>query len=54
MIWKLALAFFILWLFNPVLGLICILATVPIVVAVAWYTPRLQRLARLAREAIAT
>ena len=51
MIWKLALAFFILWLFNPVLGLICILATVPIVVAVAWYTPRLQRLARLAREA---
>ena len=51
MIWKLALAFFILWLFNPVLGLICILATVPMVVAVAWYTPRLQRLARLAREA---
>ncbi|MCY3840888.1 MAG: ABC transporter ATP-binding protein, partial [Gammaproteobacteria bacterium] len=51
MIWKLALAFFILWLFNPVLGLICILATVPIVLVVAWYTPRLQRLARLAREA---
>ena len=51
MIWKLALAFFILWLFNPALGLICILATVPIVVVVAWYTPRLQRLARLAREA---
>ena len=51
MIWKLALAFFILWLFNPVLGLICILATVPIVVVVALYTPRLQRLARLAREA---
>ena len=51
MIWKLALAFFILWLFNPVLGLICILATVPIVLVVAGYTPRLQRLARLAREA---
>ena len=51
MIWKLALAFFILWLFNPVLGLICIVATVPIVLVVAWYTPRLQRLARLAREA---
>ena len=51
MIWKLALAFFILWLFNPALGLICILATVPIVLVVAWYTPRLQRLARLAREA---
>ena len=51
MIWKLALAFFILWLFNPVLGLICILATVPIVLVVAAYTPRLQRLARRAREA---
>ena len=51
MIWKLALAFFILWLFNPVLGFICILATVPIVLVVAGYTPRLQRLARLAREA---
>ena len=51
MIWKLALAFFILWLFNPVLGLICILATVPIVLVVAAYTPRLQRLARFAREA---
>ena len=51
MIWKLALAFFILWLFNPVLGLICILATVPIVLVVVGYTPRLQRLARLAREA---
>ena len=51
MIWKLALAFFILWLFNPVLGLVCILATVPIVLVVAGYTPRLQRLARLAREA---
>jgi len=51
MTWKLAFAFFILWLFNPVLGLICILATVPIVLVVAGYTPRLQRLARLAREA---
>ena len=51
MIWKLALAFFILWLFNPVLGLVCMLATVPIVLVVAGYTPRLQRLARLAREA---
>lgn len=51
MIWKLALAFFILWLFNPLLGVICILATVPIVLVVAAYTPRLQRLARLAREA---
>ena len=51
MLWKLAFAFFILWLFNPVLGFICILATVPIVLVVAAYTPRLQRLARLAREA---
>lgn len=50
MIWKLALACLILWLFNPVLGLICIGATVPIVFVVAWYTPRLQRLARAARE----
>ena len=51
MLWKLAFAFFILWLFNPVLGFICILATIPIVLVVAAYTPRLQRLARLAREA---
>ena len=51
MLWKLAFAFFILWLLNPVLGFICILATVPIVLVVAAYTPRLQRLARLAREA---
>ena len=51
MAWKLAFACFVLWLFNPLLGLICIAATVPIGAVVAWYTPRLQRFARLAREA---
>ena len=50
MIWKLAFAFFVLWLFNPALGLVCVLATIPIVLVVAWYTPRLQHFARLARE----
>ena len=50
MIWKLGFAFFILWLFNPLLGFICLLATVPIILVVAWYTPRLQHFARLARE----
>ena len=50
MVWKLTFAVFILWLFNPLLGLICLLATVPIFLVVAWYTPRLQHFARLARE----
>ena len=44
-------ALFILWLFSPWLGLIGVLATVPILAIAAWYTPRLQRLSRQARQA---
>jgi ATP-binding cassette subfamily B protein len=47
---KLVLALFIICLFNPWLVVICLLATIPIVVIVAWFTPRLQRLSRSARE----
>lgn len=48
---KFMLALFIVWLFNPWLGLIAVLASIPIVAIVVWFTPRLQRLSRIAREA---
>lgn len=48
---KFLLALFIVWVFNPWLGLIAVLASIPIVAIVIWYTPRLQRLSRAARQA---
>lgn len=47
---KFLLALFIVWLFNPWLGLIAVLASIPIVAIVIWFTPRLQQLSRLARQ----
>ena len=48
---KFLLALFIVWLFNPWLGVIAVLASIPIATIVIWFTPRLQRLSRLARQA---
>jgi len=48
---KFLLALFIVWVFNPWLGLLAVLASIPIVAIVVWYTPRLQRLSRAARRA---
>lgn len=45
-----AFALFVVFLFSPVLGLLCLLAIIPIVCLMAWYTPRFQRSSRLARE----
>lgn len=42
MIWNCLLAFLILWLFSPWLGALVVLAAVPIVAVVIWFTPRLQ------------
>ena len=44
-------ALFILWLFNPWLGLLAIGVLAPMVLIVVRYTPRLQRFSQLAREA---
>ena len=38
------------FLFSPVLGLICLLASVPLIWLLVWYTPRFQRASRAARE----
>jgi ATP-binding cassette, subfamily B, bacterial len=51
MLWNCALAFFILWLFSPWLGLLLAGATVPILLLVMWFTPRLQRRSWMARRA---
>jgi len=48
---KFLLALFIVWLFNPWLGVIAVLASIPIAAIVVWFTPRLQRLSRTARRA---
>jgi ATP-binding cassette subfamily B protein len=50
MLWSCGLAFFILWLFSPWLGLLVVVAAVPIIWVVAWFTPRLQRRSWLARR----
>jgi ABC-type multidrug transport system fused ATPase/permease subunit len=50
MLWSCGLAFFILWLFSPWLGLLVVAAAVPIIWLVAWFTPRLQRRSWLARR----
>lgn len=42
MLWNCLLGFFILWLFSPWLGLLLFATTVPIVILVSWFTPRLQ------------
>jgi len=45
------IAFFVVWLFSPILGIVSLAAAVPIVLLVCWFTPRLQRRAVLARQA---
>ena len=35
-------AFFVVWMFSPLLGLICLIASIPILGMVVWFTPRLQ------------
>jgi ABC-type multidrug transport system fused ATPase/permease subunit len=41
---------FVVFLFSPVLGFVCILAIVPVVCFMAWYTPHFQHDSRIARE----
>ncbi len=38
------------FLFSPVLGLVCLLASVPLIWLIVWYTPKFQRASRAARE----
>lgn len=41
----------IVWIFSPVLGLLCLVACIPVILLVLWYTPRIQRRAWAARQA---
>ncbi|MDA0790059.1 MAG: ABC transporter ATP-binding protein [Proteobacteria bacterium] len=50
MIWSCGLAFFILWLFDPALGILVVTASVPVIALVMWFTPRLQRRSWIARN----
>ncbi len=45
-----AFALFVVFLFSPVLGFVCLTAIIPVVCLMAWYTPRFQRNSRIARE----
>jgi ATP-binding cassette subfamily B protein len=46
--WTLAIV--AVFLFSPLLGLACLLASVPLIWLMVWYTPRFQRASRAARE----
>ncbi len=50
MLWSCFLAFFILWLFDPVLGILVVSASIPVIALVMWFTPRLQRRSWVARN----
>ncbi len=41
----------IVWIFSPILGLLCLVASIPVILLVVWYTPRIQRRAWTARQA---
>jgi len=48
--WYMLAAFVIVWLFNPILGLLFLAAAVPVFLLAVWWTPRIQRRAWLSRQ----